>query len=257
MRYRLPKPELRDSAPFNTWFLEQFPKAVEQFGPGLLEGRYESADGDTRYIPVALNEDAWAAALGEKVPMVYFPPEAQFYFFDPQAAEGGAYSPTSIEKVELLVSNTLMRCAEACPPIVDIDRLVVKFREPETLKAVVRKAKTILACADNFFTGDKGMRRLVSGKVIEANAEPTYVQFVKKTLTRQPEAKLTIHDAFNGYYQFCKESGEPPLTRNDFKDLVAQVIREEFKLGYRHDVVDDRGKAQHGWIGIGCSMGRN
>jgi hypothetical protein len=257
MRYRLPKTEIHDGAPFNTWFAEKYPKAVERFGPGFLEGRYEDQHADTRFVPAALNEDAWAAALSEKVPMVYFPPEAQFYFLDPRAVDGGAYCPTSVEKVALLVSNQLMRCAQACPLLVDIENLVVKFRKPDALKGIVDKAKVILACADGFFTGTKGMRRAVNGKVIEANAEPTYVQFVKKTVVRQAEAKLTIQDAFSRYYQFCKQAGEPPLTRADFKQLVGEAIREVFKIGLRHDVKDVDGVERHGWVGIDCSFGRN
>ena len=30
-----------------------------------------------------------------------------------------------------------------------------------------------------------------------------------------------------------------------------EVIREEYNLGLRRDVVDEEGKQQHGWIGFG------
>jgi hypothetical protein len=257
IRHRLPKPDLHDSAPFNTWFDQKFPKAVEQFGSGFLEGRYEDVDGYTHYLPAALNDDAWAAALGEKIRMIYFPPEATFYFFDERVAEGGAFCATSQDKVQLLLSNQLMRCAEACPPLVDIENFVVKFRKPESLRSVVDKAKVILATTDSFFSGEKGERRIVRSKVVEPSTEPAHVQFVKKAIIRQPEAKLTLSDAFSRYYQFCENSGEQPLTRAEFKALMVEAIREAFSLGLRHDVRDSSGKANHGWVGIDCCLRRN
>lgn len=261
IRYRLPNKQTDDSAPFNAWFKQKFPEALEQFGPGFMEGRYEDSDGYTHYIPSALNEDAWAAALSGRgelgLRLVYFPPEDTLYFFDPSVAEGGAFVPTSVEKVMVLLSNQLMRCAEACPPIVDIENLVVKFRQPAALRSVAEKAKVILATSDTFFSGDKGERRMVKGRVVEANAEPTYVQFVKKAIVRRPEAKLTVSDAFSRYHRFCEDSGETPLTRAEFKALMVDAIREAFSLGLRHDVRDSTGKANHGWVGIDCRLGRN
>ena len=41
-----------------------------------------------------------------------------------------------------------------------------------------------------------------------------------------------------------------PLTRQEFKGLVAEVIREEFNLGLRHDVLGDNGKHRHGWFSV-------
>ena len=265
MRIRLPKTQeadgISDSAPFNTWMQQMFPETVQSYGPGFLEGRYEEEHGDTRYVPTAMNEDAWAAALGGRadlrLQLVYFPPEAQFYFYDYRAAAGGAFCPTSAEKVGLLLSNYLMRCAQACPCSVDLENLVVKFRQPAALRSVVEKAKVILATCDTFFSGEKGARRLVKDKLIEPNAEPSYIQFVKKVIVRQPESKLTVADAFSRYHQFCEDSGEKALTRAEFKALVTEAIRDAFSLGLRHDITDARGKANHGWMGLECCLGRN
>ena len=52
-----------------------------------------------------------------------------------------------------------------------------------------------------------------------------------------------------------------PLSRQEFKGLVAEVIREEFNLGLRHEVPGEDGKQRHGWFGVRLdgvgSIGRN
>jgi hypothetical protein len=43
--------------------------------------------------------------------------------------------------------------------------------------------------------------------------------------------------------------------RAEFKALVADVIREQFQLGLRRDlVVDSSGKQQEGWRGLACNL---
>ena len=63
-----------------------------------------------------------------------------------------------------------------------------------------------------------------------------------------------MQDAFHRYFKFCRNNPIQPLTRAEFKDLVAEVIREEFDLGIRHDILDERGKETHGWLGIDCRL---
>ena len=87
-------------------------------------------------------------------------------------------------------------------------------------------------------------------KYIEPNEEPSYRQFVKKTIVREPASTVTLQDAFHRYFQFCRDQQMQPLTRQEFKGLVAEVIREEFNLGLRHDVPGDNGKQRHGWFGV-------
>ena len=98
-----------------------------------------------------------------------------------------------------------------------------------------------------------GKRRYIDGKYIETHEKPSYQLFVKRTIVKEPQAKITVGDAFHRYYQFCRDNQMQPLTRPEFKDSVAEVIREEFNLGLRHDVLDERGKQQHGWVGINCN----
>ena len=45
------------------------------------------------------------------------------------------------------------------------------------------------------------------------------------------------------------------LTRAEFRKLVAEMISEKYRIGLRHDILDQRGKQQHGWLGIDCRLG--
>jgi hypothetical protein len=161
-----------------------------------------------------------------------------------------AFCPTTEEKLKLLVSNFLIRCSQECNPLADITNLVVRIRQDESLERIVEKAKAVLEADRLFFEGKDGTRRFIDGKFIEPNEEPSYQLFVKRAIVKEPAGKVTVADAFHRYYEFCKSQGQQPLTRQEFKHLVAEVIREQFNVGLRHDVPTASGKQGHGWFGV-------
>jgi hypothetical protein len=134
--------------------------------------------------------------------------------------------------------------------LVDITNLVIRFRNEDVLQRITEKAKAVLEDDRLFFQDKGGHRRYVDSKHIEPNEEPSYQLFVKKAIMREPGGKVTVADAFHQYYEFCKSQGQPPLTRQEFKHLVAEVIREQFNIGLRHDVLTESGKQGHGWYGV-------
>ena len=235
----------------NRWFAEMFPEQAQQYGAAFIEGTWVDADGLKRFIPVSLNEDFFAAALGGDKSIghqvIWFPPENTWYFFDYRVE---AFCPTTEEKLKLLLSNYLIRCSQECGSLVDITNLVVKFRQDELLRRIVDKAKAVLEADRLFFRGKDGQRRFIDGKYIEPNEEPSYRVFVKKAIVREPKATVSLQEAFHRYYEFCRDQQVQPLTRQEFKGLVAEVIREEFNLGLRHDVPGENGKHRHGWFGL-------
>lgn len=260
LRFRMPRFKAEDETSenindANIWFAKMFPQSAKLFGPGFLQATYDDIQGLTRFIPAELNIDAFAHALGGDKRLVhrvvFYVPEETFYFNDPLI---DVFCPTTVEKQKALISNFLIRCSEDCGSLVDIRPLVVEFRKSGILERVIERAKALHAADRSFFEGANGHRRMINGKIVDANAEPSYISFVKKGIIREPEGKLTIGNAFHRYYEFCKRQGEKPLKRQEFKHLVAEVIREEFRVGLRHDIVDDRGKAQHGWRGIDCRL---
>lgn len=262
LRFRMPSYSHNSTGAVNAneWFADKFPDATQQYGPAFMEATVPDVDGVARFIPAYLNEDFMAAMLGGDKRLghqvVWCHQEETFYFYDCRV---DAFCPTTEEKLKLLLSNYLIRCSQECGALVDITNLVVKFRQDDVLTKIVTKAKAVLEADSDFFSGKDGKRRMVNGKVIDPNEEPTYMVFVKRGIVRQPEAKLTVADAFHRYYKFCKDSGNQPLTKAEFKSLVAEVIREEFKIGLRHDIPNQDGKLNHGWLGIDCRMevGRN
>ena len=235
----------------NDWFTAKFPEQAQQYGPAFMEGTYTDANGLRRFIPTYLNDDFFAAILGGDKELghqvVWYPPEETFYFFDYRV---DAFCVTTEEKLKLLLSNYLIRCSQDCRSLVDITNLVISFRQDGVLQRIVHKAKAVLEADRMFFQGANGQRRFLDGKHIEPNEEPSYRQFVKRAIIREPEATVTLQDAFHRYFQFCRNNQMHPLTRQEFKGLVAEVIREEFNLGLRHDVPGEGGKQRHGWFGV-------
>lgn len=235
----------------NKWFAAKFPKQTELYGPAFMEVTLSDADKLDRIIPVYPNNDLFAAILGGDPDLghqvLWYPPEATFYFFDSKV---NAFCPTSEDKLKLLVSNYLIRCSQDCSSLVDGTNLFVRFRQDEVLGRIVTKAKALLEADRSFFDGKDGQRRYVEGRYIEPDEEPAYRTFVKQTVIKEPAGKITVNAAFHRYYEFCRAHDQLPLTRHEFKGLVAEVIREQFNVGLRHDVPGETGKASHGWLGV-------
>lgn len=242
-------------APFSVWFNEVFPEAVRAWGPGFVEGRYEDAEGYTRFVPVEVNEDAWACALGGRADLaqqvVYVSAEASWWFLDYRME---AFCECSEERLKLLLSNYLVRCSQSCGPMADIEPLVTTFRKRATLNRIIDKAKTMLEADEQFFSGANGRKRIISGKIVEATAKPSYELFVEKAVTREAASALSVSDAFHRYFNFCREHQMSPLTRAEFKSLVAEVVREQFGCGIRRDVPGKNGKQAEGWIGLSLRL---
>ena len=238
----------------NQWFADKFPDQTLAFGSAFLHAKRNSLDSDI-CIPLFPNDDFFAAAIGGAKnfghQVVYLPSEDVFYFYD---YHPDAFCFVSEAKLKILLSNYMIRCAQDSRAYVHVQNLVVAFRKDEVLDRIITKAKAILEVEHGFFHGKNGNRRLIDGKYIEPNAEPSYQLFVKRAIVREADAKLTVGDAFHRYYQFCKDNAMKPLTRSEFKGLVAEVIREQYNLGLRHDIISETGKQTHGWDGLACPL---
>ena len=242
----------------NSWFVSRFPEEASQYGVPFLVALRVDQDGLTHVTPAYLNDDFFCALIRVHLQTVYFEPEQCWYYFDPVP---DAYCPTSPAKLQLLLSSYLIRCAEDCGPLVDVTNLVVNFRKTEVLEGVVRKAKAMHLCDDQFFMGEKGNRRLTNGRIIEPTDKPSYELFVERNLAPEDKSALTVTDCFHHYYTYCKRNQIPPLTRADFKSLICECLRENFSVGLRKDVPSKTGKQTEGWFGVRfkdeMSAGRN
>lgn len=235
----------------NSWFTDRFPDHVAQYGLPFFETTASTQSGFTQIVPVHLNESFFASMLSgaSGIQIVHLSSEDTFYFYDYQAQ---AFCPTTRDKLKLLISDYLMRCARDCSSSVDVSPLLVRFRKEDVLSAVVRIARTVLQANTRFFKGPQGKRRFVNGRYLKPTDLPCYHLFVQKNVIANPDGRLTVAYAFHRYYQFCRANGLNPMKRADFRDLVTEAIREDFGIGKRHDVPDEKGKDQHGWHGLEC-----
>ena len=236
----------------NNWFKSKFPEAFNLWGAPFHGGEINFHAGLDQNSPVSLNHDTLAGIIsGSKrlrYKTVYLPTEDTFYVFDYLVA---AYIPVSVNRLKLMCTKLFLSCAEDCSSAFDIRKLA---NSDGHLSLIIQKAKAVCECERGFFTGPNGKRRFVNGAYIDPQTEPSYKQFVKKAIVRQPEAKLTVSDAFGCYHRFCNDNSMPALTRTEFKDLVSGIIRDQFDVGLRHDILGDGGKQTHGWDGLACPL---
>ncbi len=249
--------EYTSEAPANSpseWFSKKFPAQAEQYGPPMLESVETLLDQSTQVSAVALNDDFFAAVLGGDDRLghhvIYYVPEQQFYYLD---SRFGRYEPTSEAKLVLLLSQYLIQCAADMGQDVEIQRLFVELRKEDNLKKVVRRAKALLAAEESFFGDGSENKRL---KGIE-NHGILAKRFVRECLRPVPESHLTLTDCYNDFNQFCHDKGLEPINRHVFKSLMSELIREEFDLGLRHDVLGINNRQKHGWRGLVLDPRRN
>jgi P4 family phage/plasmid primase-like protien len=95
-----------------------------------------------------------AATLGERAnpdtPTVYLRGENRFYTFTP---ERGIYTLASEEDISARLSALLLSCARACKEDCDVDALEFAMRDSSALAGTVKRAKSLLAVPDDFFSG--------------------------------------------------------------------------------------------------------
>ncbi len=139
----------------NDWFKKKYPTLADLHGEPvsmkITNGRAKATD---------LNEAYMAATLGAMAtpdsPTVYLPAENKFYTFKP---DNGFYSIASEEDISNILSGLLLSCARACKENCDVDALEFGLRDSAALAGTVRRAKSILAVSDKYFSG--GMDKFI------------------------------------------------------------------------------------------------
>jgi hypothetical protein len=231
----------------NDWFQTRLPEAVRQFGRAFFNETKPNLNGAQVEIPAILNEDFFAALLaGEKRlghRMVHCPGDC-FWFYDPRV---DAFCPTSDSKVELLLSNYLVKCGEALEPFAETRLLLTEHRRPAVLSRIVNKAKTVLEADHRFFEGANGQTRYIEGKRLLALPEPSPRLFIKSAVARQEGALMSASEAYLAYAVYCDRHNLPKAEYSVFKASAGELIYERFQLRIRHDIKTDSGTSTHGW----------
>jgi hypothetical protein len=229
------------------WFARRFPVETKRWGCPFLEAVVEDVQTGRKLITaVSMNNSFFAAALSDSQlghSVVFYEPEQQWFYLNPRDQ---LYHPTSEAKLMTLLSALLIRAAEEMPAGVDRINLFVKFREEERLKAVVKQARSILATDSTFFSIGSPYRRVEGPEQHGRLAR----QFVGLLIKPEPGRMLSIGDCYDGFTGFCKNNGVEPVARRLFKELVVEIIREEFEVGFRSDLKDTNGRYLRGWKGL-------
>jgi hypothetical protein len=210
----------------------------------LLELTTQTLNGFTRVNPIAQNVDFFAAALGGAPKLghkvVYVEGEMQFYYFDPR---DNLFKPVSPEKLENQLRAMLARCAEEVPDSGNKLKLFVEFRSDRQTRTVVQRAKSILAADETFFSAESSNQRI---KGIEAHEKLARV-FVEQALERRPGQVLTLTDAYLKFCEYIRERDLPRIDRRQFKSVIAPLVRQQFDVALRNDLIAANQKQNCGW----------
>jgi len=228
------------------WFALKFPDAANKFGCPFLEMRQTSVDGFLRIIPVSINLDFFAGMLGGDSSLghsvVYFESEMQWYFRD----SDGIFKPTTSEKLQNYYRAMVLRCAQELNGETDKLNLFQEFRSDKISKAVVNRAKSILAASSNFFSATSPHTRVRGIELHERLAR----RFVEELLCAESGQVLYLADAYAHFTKLVRERNLDVIKRSDFKGLVVPLIQEQFGVRLRNDlVVDERGGVR-GWKNV-------
>jgi hypothetical protein len=238
--------ESKPSTP-SIWFGRKFPSVQKRLGPAFLESVSVGPDGVKRVTPVEMNLDFMAGALGgdERLQhrVIWFQPEQTFFFYDPRIK---IFAPTSEEKLKMLTSQLILKCAQEMPPTVNIQLLFTESRSEETLREVVKRAKALLEADESFFSPESPNTRLRGPETHERLARV----FIKQAIKPEPQEILTVSQCFELFCAFSKACGVEPLNRRHFRPMLTNLIREEFDLGFRKDLLGPQNKYAAGWKGL-------
>jgi hypothetical protein len=231
------------------WFSCKFQDQAKRYGCPFLESVEPLGDGVNMINPISPNIDFLASILGGdaklKHKVVYVESEMTFYYFDPRDQ---LYKATSEDKLGNLMRALLVRCVEELPNTVHKLNLFHTFRSDKTIRAIIHRAKSILAADDSYFSVDSKQQREKGPELYERVARA----FVEQVLERVPGETLTLTDAYIHFCEYLRKRNMPPVKRKVFKDLVPPAVKEEYDLGIRNDIQDPEGnKWQRGWKGIG------
>jgi hypothetical protein len=234
----------------NEWFGQKYPEQAEMYGSPFLELIEPLDQFSVQVLPILINIDFFAGVLGGRRDLghhtIYYEPEMQFYFLD----SDGLYKPTTPEKLANQYRALMIKCAEQMPPQVHTLNLFHEFRSDKTAKAVVNRAKSILAADHTFFSATSPHQRIRGIELHERLAR----KFVDELLSAESGHILMLHDAYTAFCNLLKQRELEPLKRSVFKAMVVPLIRDEFNIALRNDLVVDGRQGVRGWKNVKLSQ---
>ena len=239
---------LSESKSATDWFCRHFPTQAQVFGSPFLERNKRNDCGGADNTPLIPNLDYLAACLGgdERLGhrVIYYASELQFYFFDPTTK---MFHATTDQKMGNLFRALMARCAGEVKGEAHLPNIFHAFRTDGVVKAVVNRAKSILASDPDFFSATSPHQRVEGPEIHQRLA----LVFAQQLLEQHEGSILTVGQSYTLFNQFAKARNMPAIKRTDFKSLMADVIRDAYGLGVRNDLMNaETQKQQVGWKGL-------
>jgi hypothetical protein len=230
----------------NEWFVQRYPDSYENHGSPFLELVEPLDQFSVQVLPITINHDFFAAVLGGSKDLghhtIYFEPEMQWYFKDSDRI----YKTTTPEKLQNQYRALMMKCAQEMPAQVHKLNLVHEFRSDKTAKAVVQRAKSILATDQSYFSATSPHQRIRGPELYER-----LMRVLCETMLEKSEgACLTVTQAYQAFCKLSQQRSLSQIKRSMFREIMRDLVRDEFGLGLRRDVPDAQNKQQEAWRGL-------
>jgi hypothetical protein len=137
----------------------------------------------------------------------------------------------------------MLRCAQELNNDTDKLNLFVEFRNDKNSRAVVQRAKSVLAASPDFFSATSPHTRIRGVELHERLAR----KFVDEMLSAEPGQILKLADAYAVFRGLLKQRDLPDIKRSDFKAVVGPMITSSFNVALRNDL---GGAGVRGWKGV-------
>ena len=230
----------------NEYFVARYPEQFKQFGSAFLELHQPVDSFSVNILPISISLDFFASVLGSAGPnhhVIYLESELAWYFKD----RDNIYKTTSGEKLANLFRALLVKCAESMPANVNKLNLFHEWRSDKTAKSVVNRAKSILSADASFFSPTSPNQRIRGVELHERIAR----KFVEEMLTCESGKILLLADAYIQFLKLVRIQNLEPVKRSDFKAMVTPLIKEQFNVALRNDLIDQvELKQKAGWKGL-------
>ena len=239
------EPEQPPSTP-NAWWVARYPDAYDNHGSPFLELTEQNGRIISQVLPATQNLDFFGAVVGGRGDLghhvLYLENEMQWYFRD----SDGIYKPTTAEKLMTQYRALMMLCAQEMPATVHKLNLVHEWRGDRVCKAIIQRAKAILAADQSYFSSTSPHQRIRGPEL----AERLMRVLCETMLQPSTDDILTVSQAYNAFCRLSQQRQVSPLKRSLFKATMTDLMREQFGVGLRRDVPDALGRQQEAWKGV-------
>jgi hypothetical protein len=179
--------------------------------------------------------------LGHRI--VYLPADG-FWFRDTKL---DAFRPTTDKKVEVLLRNYLVKCAQNMGAHVASQVLFPGHRRPSVLAGIVHRARTVLEAEPRFFEGANAPKRVSNGRILEPSIAASPEDFIHSTFVPKEGGVVMVSEAYQKFLGYCQRENLTRVEFTEFKRLAGELVMERFPLGLRHDIRTPERRQTHGW----------